>query len=141
MGDNDILAVTAAIAKVEGRLEGIGNDIAAIKAGNLPLCAVHTQILQQIQTQLKTCRGSNGNDSEPSSTTGNGMRMDFLKGMFSLSNISPSKAVAIAKMGRDLAFAAFIVYMIWQRSSEATVLPRVHNHIERPTVSNEVGKN
>lgn len=103
MGVGDINAIMEAIGELKGELRGINANIADIKAGNMPTCVSHGEALKSIQRKL--------NDPENGSDNGHGMKMELLRGMFSLSNISPSRATAVAKVGRDLAFGAMLVYL------------------------------
>jgi len=125
------------LTRVDGRVNEIHNVIESIKKGELPICVQSQMRLTALEK--KVFNGNGGTKFQAPVTSDSGAQVDFLRGLFSINNVSPSKIVAVAKIGRDLVFGAVLAYLAYRLlGGQPEAIGRREHRASVPSVSTEL---
>lgn len=127
MSDSEIRQIMVELGKLDIKIDGINKALDEIKGGKLGICQIHSADINAIKASVFRLEHGDGRANTEASHEREGAKLEVLRGLFTLTNISSSKVVSVAKVGRDLVFGATLLWLALKLWGGSTVTPTEHH--------------
>lgn len=112
MSASEIKQILVAIGILETKIDSLNLALAEVRDGKLGICQIHSADINAIKATVTRLERGDGHANVEASHEREGAKLEVLRGLFTLTNISSSKVVAVAKVGRDITVGAVLVYLV-----------------------------